>query len=287
MTTKLFWIKWYLAAWLSSETRLSSDASTRGVYRDLIDLCYLNDGIPSDRESMIRIACVTAEEFDRAWPKIAHKFIEIPGRPGRLTTARVEEVFAESGYSRDLKVAARRLGAEARWNHKQMAPAIAPAMAPGMASQSQSQSQSQISDSEKGDLDCPLANRKRRGSQADVGVASYPKLIEALTHYRGKRPSDRTAVDILHVAGGASEAEVVGCLAYLWNERGLRPGTEHGPETWAWFKTTVQDYFTQKHARDEVANPCGYAEWQERNEAKEEREQFECMAAAIELPGEG
>lgn len=138
------------------------------------------------------------------------------------------------------------------------------------------------------DLDCPPANRKQRDSQAGACVASpikeYPELRQTLSRYMGKQPSHRTVVDILQAAGGASEHEVIECLAYLWNERGLRPGTKNGPETWSWFKTVLLDHFARRREREEVANPCGYADWEERNESRAEREQFERMTNAIELP---
>ena len=99
-------------------------------------------------------------------------------------------------------------------------------------------------------------------------------------------PSDRTVVDILNAAEGASEDEVIQCLVYFWKERGLQPGTRNGPRSWAWFKTIVQEYFAKKRERDEVANPCGYHDWAERNESREEREKFNHMTGAIELPGQ-
>jgi ribosomal protein L44E len=68
---------------------------------------------------MIRMACCTPKEFDAAWPKIRHKFTEIPDRPGRLTTVRVEEVFAECGYDREQKSRAGKLSAESRREKRQ------------------------------------------------------------------------------------------------------------------------------------------------------------------------
>jgi hypothetical protein len=59
-------------------------------------------------------------------------------------------------------------------------------------------------------------------------------------------PGPRTVVDIVKAAGGASENEIIECLRYLRNERGLMPGTKYGPRTFSWFKTTVADYFQQK-----------------------------------------
>jgi hypothetical protein len=68
-------------------------------------------------------------------------------------------------------------------------------------------------------------------------------------------PSDRIVVDVMDAAAGASEDEVIRCLQYLRNERGLLPGTRYGPRTFGWFKTVVADYFQQKSNREVVFNP--------------------------------
>jgi hypothetical protein len=56
-------------------------------------------------------------------------------------------------------------------------------------------------------------------------------------------PPERLVVDVMDAACGATEEEVIECLRYLKEERGLRPGTEHGPRTFAWFKSVVADHF--------------------------------------------
>jgi hypothetical protein len=56
----------------------------------------------------------------------------------------------------------------------------------------------------------------------------------------------------MDAAGGHSEDEVIACLRYLREERGLRPGTKNGPRHLSWFKTEVADYFAQKPDRELV-----------------------------------
>ena len=65
-------------------------------------------------------------------------------------------------------------------------------------------------------------------------------------------PSPRLLVDIMNGAGWASEDEVIACLGYLREERGLRPGAKNGPRHLSWFKTVVADYFAQKRDRELV-----------------------------------
>jgi len=92
----------------------------------------------------------------------------------------------------------------------------------------------------------------------------YLDLREALSDYMqgdsvAERiyPSDRQVVDIMDAAQGASEVEVIACLRYLREERGLHPGSRHGPRQFSWFPTVVGDYFRQKREREDLANPKG------------------------------
>jgi hypothetical protein len=93
-------------------------------------------------------------------------------------------------------------------------------------------------------------------------------------------PSARLVVDIMDAAGGHSEDEVIACLLYLREERGLRPGTKRGPRHFSWFKTVVADYFSQKRDRDLVtgnmANPAA------NNPYMLSAEEFESMTGALE-----
>ena len=73
-------------------------------------------------------------------------------------------------------------------------------------------------------------------------------------------PRDRHLVDIMDAARGETEEAVIACLNYFYFERGLKPGTKNGPRSFAWFATVVQDYFSKREERSEVANPTGFAE---------------------------
>jgi len=117
------------------------------------------------------------------------------------------------------------------------------------------------------DLDYPATNRKKRDSRPEAalsagGCKQYPQLRERLATYMTSGPndevvypSDRQLVDVMDAAGGASEDEVLRCLAYLREERGLRSGTRNGPRHFSWFATVVGDYFRQLQTRREVADP--------------------------------
>ena len=71
-------------------------------------------------------------------------------------------------------------------------------------------------------------------------------------HRRRHEPPRPSGRDVMDAAGGATEPQVVACLRYLYRDRGLRPGTKHGPSDFSWFKTVVADYFAELHDRDLV-----------------------------------
>ncbi len=139
----------------------------------------------------------------------------------------------------------------------------------GVTDQAPKESHSEESHTEENiDLDYPPTNRKKRDSRLEFGGESsvckqYLRLREALADYMTTEddterlyPSDRQVVDVMDAAIGASEEEAIQCLRYLRDERGLRPGTKHGPRHFGWFKTVVADYFRQKTDREMVYAPA-------------------------------
>jgi len=152
-------------------------------------------------------------------------------------------------------------------------------------------------ESHNGDLDYPPTNRKNRDSRLDVaslrvGCRQYPQLREALADYmtiEGEAehpyPSDRHVVDVVDAAEGATEEDVIQCLGHLYRERGLRPGTKHGPRHFSWFKTVVADYFLQKRDRDLVVNRGTHGAWEKGTITGLSRADFDSMTDAIEIEG--
>ena len=90
-------------------------------------------------------------------------------------------------------------------------------------------------------------------------------------------PKDRHVVDVVDAAHGAGEEEILRALLYLYNERGLKPGSRNGPRHFTWFRTVIDDYFTQKEERLESANPTGHSDWEERNETKSAKLADQCF----------
>ena len=144
------------------------------------------------------------------------------------------------------------------------------------------------------DLDYPPTNHKNRDSRLDSSVAPstckrYPRLREALADYMttaddGERvyPLDRLVVEVMEAAAGATEEQVIRCLRYLKDERGLRPGTRHGPRHFSWFKTVVADHFRQQRNRETVYAPPD-VDWDRRNGPGLSDSEFDSMTEAIEM----
>jgi hypothetical protein len=143
------------------------------------------------------------------------------------------------------------------------------------------------------DLDYPPTNRKNRDSRAEFGAdrspcKQYPRLREALADYmitlddpERVYPGDRLVVEVMDSAAGATEDEVVRCLKFLREERGLRPGTKDGPHHFSWFRTLVADYFQQKRARETVYGPPD-AGSDRRNGSGLSQDDFDSMTDALD-----
>lgn len=166
----------------------------------------------------------------------------------------------------------------------------------GENDRSPKESQSEESHSEESqniDLDYPPTNRKKRDSRAEFEAdpspcKQYPRLREALAEYMTTAdypervsPSDRLVVDVMNSAAGATEEEVIQCLRYLKEERGLCPGTKHGPRSFGWFKTVVGEYFHEKWNREMVyASPDAGSD--SRNGSGLSQEDFDSMTDALD-----
>lgn len=64
------WYPWYVTRWRSSETRFRLTAAARGIYRELLDQCWIEGSLPCDLRSLQSICGATNKEFKSAWPQI-------------------------------------------------------------------------------------------------------------------------------------------------------------------------------------------------------------------------
>ena len=90
-----------------------SGLEERGLYRELLDFCYVERSLPTDERSLARIANCSDDEFERAWPRVKILFNEANGR---LIHHKVDEVLVKlDGYA-EQKRQAGRLSGESRRN---------------------------------------------------------------------------------------------------------------------------------------------------------------------------
>jgi uncharacterized protein YdaU (DUF1376 family) len=79
---------WYISDWRDSETRLAMSAAARGIYRELLDYCWLEGSLPTDSDTLVKLSAVTKREFTVHWPRIKQCFKEVDGR---LHNTKVDE----------------------------------------------------------------------------------------------------------------------------------------------------------------------------------------------------
>lgn len=79
---------WYPADWLGSETRARLSQAGRNIFRELLDFCWKDGSLPTDKAALTRMIGCTRREFDEAWIVIGMKF---DNRGGRLYHPRVDE----------------------------------------------------------------------------------------------------------------------------------------------------------------------------------------------------
>ena len=84
---------WYIADWRDSETRISLTLAERGLYRELLDYCYLEGSLPADRDRIKLLSASDGHEFARAWNTVQHLFELVSTPDGkRFVHRKVNEV---------------------------------------------------------------------------------------------------------------------------------------------------------------------------------------------------
>lgn len=80
-TPEVHFYEWSVPRWVLSSTHDKLDASGRGIYRELLDLCYTQGGFPFDIPLICRKCACTAEQFEAAWIEIERHFPKDSHRP--------------------------------------------------------------------------------------------------------------------------------------------------------------------------------------------------------------
>lgn len=91
------WYKWHAADWVRCETRFDLTLAERGIYRDLLDLHYLEGSIPKNPRVLVGFlgAPEETETFQKSWEKISKLFQDHPSDHERLVNRRALEMIQE------------------------------------------------------------------------------------------------------------------------------------------------------------------------------------------------
>lgn len=105
---------WYFSDWIGSRSRAAMTLEERGLYRDILDLCYQSGSVPADERQLRRLVGADEDEWRRAWPAVRARLVVT--ETGDLTHPRVQEnlpvlLSAAAGRHKSSSAAAK-----ARWN---------------------------------------------------------------------------------------------------------------------------------------------------------------------------
>lgn len=105
---------WYINDWLGSATRALMTPEQRGIYRDLLDVCWRDGSLPVDESSLQRIAAASDKEWRRSWPGVREKFAE---REGRLWNPKVDAKRPSVEHAKAIRSASAEKASRARWRN--------------------------------------------------------------------------------------------------------------------------------------------------------------------------
>ena len=105
---------WYINDWLGSATRALMTPEQRGIYRDLLDVCWRDGSLPVDESSLQRIAAVSDKEWRRSWPGVRVKFEE---RDGRLWNPKVDAKRPSVAHAKASRSTSAEKAARTRWGN--------------------------------------------------------------------------------------------------------------------------------------------------------------------------
>jgi len=238
----------YVDDWLSSTAiELMTAAEERGYLRLLMHAWKAEDcGLPNDHATLARLS-----KLGRAWRGKSGAVVraQFTERDGRLFNDRLSREREHQQSVRQSRGDAGRKGNAIRWGSDCDPSQVAKEWQNGSQQHPNPNSNPNLNINTDGRLPADESGTPR------FGVRPHPRLRDALTRFRSEPgcepiiPSNRTVVEILEFAGGATEGEVIAYLEHLMSERGLQPGARHAPQSWSWFKTAVSRHFAEERAR--------------------------------------
>ena len=110
------WYPWYVHRWRGSKMRLKLTPMARYIYRELLDVSYVEGSLPSDIALLAKLADVSLKSMRQEWPSISPVF-ELR-EDGQLHHSTVDEVLSVAMRSREQKANAGRTSGERRANNR-------------------------------------------------------------------------------------------------------------------------------------------------------------------------
>lgn len=105
----------YVADWVRSETRIKLSSAGRGMFRELLDYCWIEGSLPNDVRALRSISGGTDKEFAAEWPIMESCFDVIEDR---LHHWKVDEKRPELVAHKQQRSSAGRASVEARRQRK-------------------------------------------------------------------------------------------------------------------------------------------------------------------------
>lgn len=106
---------WSVPDWRTDEMHTDLDNREQGIFRNLIDECWVRGSITSDTESLAKFSQEPHEYFLLAWAKMKTKFSPISGG-SRLINQRLEEDRARLMRTDKFTVKRAKKAAKTRWD---------------------------------------------------------------------------------------------------------------------------------------------------------------------------
>lgn len=91
--SEIHFYEWFVSRWIGSSAHDELDACGRGIYREMLDTCYIQGSVTADIEVLSRKCAATASELAARWPTISRNFTA--DQDGRLHHRMADDFRAE------------------------------------------------------------------------------------------------------------------------------------------------------------------------------------------------
>lgn len=106
---------WYIQDWLLSRARSVLTLEQRGLYREILDILYNNEGIIDPDEDALRRMCQAEKtEWKRSWPAVRNLLDDISGK---WSHPKVRDTIEKLERYHSQRRAAGKSGAQRRWGN--------------------------------------------------------------------------------------------------------------------------------------------------------------------------